>query len=91
MSIQQTHKKTSRIPLLLILGGVLILVIALLIIFNQGTPTSGSPRVVADLQEINFGDVKMGEYVQASFQLTNTGTEPLKFMQEPTIEVREGC
>jgi len=83
----------KRSPITVIVFAVLIgfLVIALLIIFNQGTPTSGSPRVVADLQEINFGDVKMGEYVQASFQLTNIGTEPLKFKQEPTIEVREGC
>jgi hypothetical protein len=97
MSIRHSNKKTptNRLPLFLVLGGGLILVVALIIIFSQSASSPATsndqPALVADQQEINLGDVKLGQYVQASFILTNTGNTLLKFTEAPYIEVREGC
>jgi len=91
MTNSQSSKVPRQIPLLVILGGVLILAMALFFLFNHSSTTGGVPNLVADQQEINFGDVKLGQPVQASFKLTNTGTGTLRFNQEPYIEVREGC
>lgn len=91
MKNSQTSIVPRQMPLLVILGGVLILAIALFFLLNQPSIAGGAPKLVADPQEINFGDVKLGQPVLASFTLTNTGTATLRFSQEPYIEVREGC
>jgi hypothetical protein len=78
-------------PLLLILGGLLIIAVALFVLFNRPPASSGNPSLAVDQKEINFGDVKFGQVVKASFELTNMGAAPLKFTSEPYIEVREGC
>ena len=44
-----------------------------------------------DVEEINLGDIPVGQTVQASFKITNTGNQPLKFSEAPYIEVKEGC
>lgn len=98
-SKNRSHKtdKMNPLPLLLILGGLFALVIALIIGFGRPRssvatiPSNGNSVLVADQQEINLGDVKLGQTVQASFKLTNTGTTPLNFIKKPYIEVREGC
>ena len=91
MSVSTSRPISKRLPILLILLGVLILAAVLLSVLNRNSAINGNPQLVTDLQEINFGDVKMGEYVQADFRLTNSGTAPLKIVAEPYIEVREGC
>lgn len=52
---------------------------------------NGAPSLKADQEWIDFGDVRAGEWVSASFMLTNVGNEPLRFSEEPYIEVRQGC
>lgn len=52
---------------------------------------NGAPSLKTDKEMIDFGDVKVGEWVSASFRLTNVGDEKLQFLQKPFIEVREGC
>ena len=91
MDNQPSTQKTRYRPLLLILGGLLIIAVALFVLFNRPPASSGSPSLAFDQQEFNFGDVKLGQVVKASFKLTNLGTAPLKFTREPYIEVREGC
>lgn len=58
---------------------------------NYTPEVSGAPSLKPDKEVIDFGDVKLGEWVSASFEITNIGDERLRFLQKPYIEVREGC
>jgi hypothetical protein len=51
----------------------------------------GGPRLSADKPKIDLGNVKLGQTVQASFEIANTGDQPLRFSEAPYIEVVEGC
>jgi hypothetical protein len=80
---------------LFVLAGIAILA-AVLVYASQAASraeTAGEigPRLIVDQEIIDFGEVKMGQPVTASFTLTNTGDETLRLTNEPTIEVREGC
>ncbi len=83
-------------PLLVALGG-LILVSAGLWAVRGGVPAlsgqegGGTARLQVDREEINLGDVRLGEWVSASFELTNVGSQALRFQEKPYIEVRAGC
>ena len=52
---------------------------------------SGSPRLQVDQELIDFGDVPVGKMVMASFNLSNTGDQPLTFSHPPVPTVVEGC
>lgn len=89
----------ARLPLLLLLGGLLLVTGAAyaLISGSQSSRSSGAPQVTGapglkvDQEIIDFGDVKLGRWVTASFELTNVGDEPLQFKERPYIKVLEGC
>jgi hypothetical protein len=101
------RKKSSRerrnrfaSPLLVALGGLVMLVLAAIVFTNSkpASPTApftpqvrGAPRLEVDTDLIDFGKVKMDVPVQASFKLTNTGDQPLRFSGPPYIKVLEGC
>jgi len=95
------RKKTgkSNLPLLIVLGGLVLIAAALFAVWKSGQPrlatvpveVAGQPSLKVDQQEIDFGDVKVGDQVSASFTLTNVGDKTLRFTGEPYIEVREGC
>ena len=51
----------------------------------------GAPSLKVDQEQIDMGDVKLGQMVEASFRLTNIGDQPLRFTKQPYIEVVEGC
>jgi len=82
---------------MLILGGVaLIGLTAFLLARGSAAPKAavevkGAPALRADQTEINLGDVKLGQTVEASFQISNAGDQPLRFSEKPYIEVKEGC
>jgi hypothetical protein len=91
---QRTEKPVS--PLWFIVAGIAGLSIILFFAFHNPTSSgpsavSGGPNLNADKQEVDLGDVKLGIPVQVSFELTNTGSQPLQFSKAPYIEVREGC
>jgi hypothetical protein len=96
-----TQKNTGRsnLPLLLALGGFVLVAAALFAIWKSGQPqlanvpveVAGQPSLKVDKEEIDFGDVKVGDQVSASFTLTNVGDKTLRFTEDPYIEVREGC
>jgi len=89
----------SNNSLLIIVGGVALIGIAALLIFSGGsaagppaTPeVSGAPALRANQEFVDLGDVRLGQTVDASFQLTNVGDQPLFFTESPYVEVVEGC
>jgi hypothetical protein len=52
---------------------------------------SGGPRLAADTDTIDFGDVRFDKMVTASFRLRNVGDKPLMLASNPPVEVAEGC
>lgn len=101
---QTKQKKYSRRqkqqipwPLLLLVGGGLLLVVGAIFAFNRPShpkapiEVKGAPSLKVDRQEVNLGDVKLGRTVEVSFQLTNVGDQTLRFAEAPYIEIMEGC
>jgi hypothetical protein len=97
---RNTRKTTgrSRIPLLLALGGTLLLVIAGFGLWASRKPSNvaepqqaGTPRLQVDRDKVDLGDVKLGQTVKVSFTLNNAGDQPLRFSETPYVEVVEGC
>lgn len=102
MSTRKKGKHTAKknwLPLILLATGVL-LVFAVILFFTIGNKpednstlanTGAPPSLSVNSEEINFGDVKFNKMVNASFVVTNTGGQPLKFTKQPYIELIEGC
>ena len=79
-----------------ILGGVVILAIAAFFALpkksSSYTPNvTGKPNLVADKETVDLGNVKLGTPVSVSFELKNTGDQPVQFSKAPYIEIKEGC
>ena len=86
-------------PVLLVLGGVVLLGVALFALWKSGQPAnpqvpievSGAPSLKVDQDKVDLGDVPLGKTVTVSFELANVGDQPLRFSAKPTVEVVEGC
>ena len=101
---QKKYKKSRKnspnkalLPLLLGLGGV-VLIVAAFLATRRGEPqakapveVSGNPSLKVDRDKVDFGDVKLGVPINVSFELTNVGDKALRLSEEPYIEVLEGC
>jgi hypothetical protein len=72
------------------MGGGLLLLAAILFARNSGAG-GGTPSISVDQNKINYGYVKFGETRQFTLKVTNTGDGPLRFKEQPYIEVLEGC
>jgi hypothetical protein len=89
----------SRLPLILVGSGVVLLLLAAIFIYNSNKPqksgvpleVSGAPALKLDKERIDFGDVKVNTPVTATFELANVGDQPLRFSEVPKVEVVEGC
>lgn len=90
----------GRGPLIVMIGGGVLLAAALAFALwprgndtaGQNTaPRAGAARLQVDRELIDLGDVKLGQWVQADFTLTNTGGQPLHFTETPYVELVEGC
>lgn len=80
------------------LTGILVAAVALLTWqANSGsTPDTaisagGTPNLVVDQTNIDFGDVPVNQMVKASFKLSNTGDGQLSLDVPPAPEVVDGC
>lgn len=94
-----TRRSKQRTPwslLLLIGGGLLLVAVAIFAFTRPSQPkasieVTGAPSLKVDREVVNLGDVKLGQTVEVSFQLTNVGDQALRFSEAPYIEVKEGC
>lgn len=87
---------STRWPLLLALGGVGLILLALGVMKATTSPktaieVSGAPRLKVDKESVDLGNVRLGQWVSVSFELTNVGDQPLRFSEKPYIEVAAGC
>ena len=83
------------LPLIIVVGVVLI---AVAVLSNNSSPaapgapaTGGAPALSVDKDKFDFGNVPLGQTVQVSFEVANTGDAPLRFKEKPYIEVAAGC
>jgi hypothetical protein len=86
------------VPLLVVLAGVLLVGLAALALGKKDLNTSASvpegkvgAKLQVDQEKVDFGDVKLGEWVTATFKVTNVGDMPLEFKETPFISVVAGC
>src|SRR5262245_40288405 len=82
------------------LGGVILAAAGLVALAAwQGGKTSaaftpeatGRAKLKADQQQVDLGNVRLGQTVAVAFELTNVGDKPLRFTDQPYVEVVEGC
>jgi uncharacterized protein (DUF58 family) len=72
-------------------GGLALIGLTLWFAFqSQNAPaTAGTPQIQVDREAVDLGDVPLGQTVEVAFEVTNTGTAPLRFREDPYI--KEGC
>ena len=102
MSKKVLHKKqqgtSSRAIFLWIGAGLLLLLVGSLVLWNRVNRTpapppqvTGAPRLAVDQSTIDEGDVPLGKTIRSVFRLQNVGDQPLTVLDEPRVEVVEGC
>jgi cell division septal protein FtsQ len=101
MSVRSKRRaeRQRRFPIATVLavgGGLLLVGAAVALLRAPYAPpaeieVTGQPRLRVDKEVLDLGDVRLGRTVEATFVLTNVGDRPLHFLQEPYIEVVEGC
>lgn len=95
-SKKRRNQLSKWMPILLALGGVLLITLALFALRGKSSPkaaieVTGAPRLKVDQEKIDLGDMKFNQIAKVSFQLTNVGDQTLRFPKNPYIEVVEGC
>ena len=74
----------------IIVFGVILVAAAVLLLTRQGDD-DGTPQLVVDQQQIDYGYVKFGETRAFEIAVTNAGDGALRFKEKPHIEILEGC
>ena len=85
-----------------IVAGVAVLatIVGVLLLSNlgRGSSSAGSPAQVTgqpvlalDREQINFGKVPLDKPVKATFKISNAGDRPLQILNQPVVEVKQGC
>ncbi len=97
---RHTKKRQQRnkpwLPIIVALTGVVLVGLAFWGLrgkpaSNANIEVTGAPSLKADKEKVDLGNVKLGQTVEVSFQLTNVGDKTLRFKEQPFIEVVEGC
>ena len=82
-----------------VLGGVVVLLSAALVVSGcEPSPprktvadAAGAPRLVADRGTIDLGNVPVGTWASATFNVRNAGDAPLRFIDAPWVKAVAGC
>ena len=93
---KKRHRRNKWLPVLLALGGVLLVSLAFMALRKDPAPeaaidVTGAPSLQVDQEIVDLGDMKFNQLAQVSFQITNVGDQTLRFAKDPYIEVVEGC
>jgi hypothetical protein len=96
---QKVVPQKTRIPIwlpLIVVAGLAVIVAAIASSNTAASvkPTlevSGAPALKVDKEKVDFGDVRLGQTVEVSFDITNVGDRMLQFTGTPYVEVIEGC
>jgi hypothetical protein len=92
--------RRSRLPLFLAGGTLLVIIVGVVWLTtsgrgatNTGSPAqiTGRPALAVDREQINFGKVPLDVPVKATFTLSNVGDQPLQILNQPVVEVKQGC
>jgi hypothetical protein len=51
----------------------------------------GTPAMRVDKELVDLGNLELDKTVQVTFNITNVGDQTLRFIEQPYIEVVEGC
>lgn len=85
-------------PLLLLVGVIVVagVGIGLAVIRNpNSTPyvpeVTGAPHAEVSTALIDHGDMQMEEFAESTFRIRNTGDQPLRILEEPRVELVQGC
>lgn len=87
-------------PMLLIAGGIALIGIVVYAAWQAATGGSlpkvpvevnGAPSIKVDKENVDLGNVKLGQTVEVVFQVANVGDQQLRLTEAPYIEVVEGC
>lgn len=87
----------QALPGMLVLGGIVLIGLAVWAIWLRAAAppvevtVKGRPSLSVDKERIDFGDVPLGKWVQATFEVANVGDQPLRFREAPYIRVAAGC
>jgi hypothetical protein len=87
---RRSARGRSLRPALLIALGAGLVLLALLALLRPGGP-AGASALYVEPESVDLGDVPLGQWVQVEFVLANRGDGPLRFLERPYVEVREGC
>jgi hypothetical protein len=87
---RKQQKQPAFHPLVLALGGILLLAVAAFF-FLQSGDGGGTPELTVDQNSIDFGDVKNFTEKSFTITITNTGDGVLRFTEQPYVQVLEGC
>ena len=97
---QKSVSTKKRIPFwlpLIAVAGVILIAVALIgnntnsTASNFAPEVKGAPALKIDKEKVDLGNVKLGQTVSVSFDVTNVGDQPLRFKEKPFVEVVEGC
>ena len=94
----KTKAKPRRnlLPLLLVLTGLGLILVTVWALLGSSPPKTnievkGAPRLKVETDKIDRGNVKLGTPVRDEIRVTNVGDQPLRFVEDPFIQVKEGC
>ncbi len=94
---QRKRQQRLRSLAMMAAGGLVLILVAFWVIANSkpapkaAIEVNGSPSLKVDRENVDLGQVKLGNTVDVKFTLTNVGNQPLKLSEAPYIEVVEGC
>lgn len=89
-----SKRPTWMIPVAI--GGVIVMAIIIAIIIGNSNTSStpqvtGSPRAEIVQSTINHEYVSFEQPVESVFRIRNVGDKPLIILDEPRVELMQGC